>query len=417
MFERRLLLVIKELLGEFRIVYLTGPRQAGKTTLVRKIANLLDMSYATLDTQAVRAAAENDPQGFISSFNLNPLVLDEFQYVPELIPAIKEFSDQLEFDQKGRFLLTGSADIFRTAKTQEALPGHMARLELYPLSITEMTKQPINLIDYIIDGDFAHKRKFLTTKNDISCWLLNGGYPEIQSKSERAKSIWFKSYLEGRLLKDFESLHNARGDYYSKLKSLIPYLAGLSGNLVKYSNISNDLEINDQLARRYIEILELMFIVKRVPAYLKNSAKREVTRMPKMHLVDTGLACHLLGLRTLEQLQYSQHYGGLLESLIFMELQKHAQWADNQVSFFHFRDKYKNEVDIVLEKNNGDIIGIEIKASASINVKDFKGLRKLADFSGRKFSSGILLYSGADILPFHQGGRVFYALPIGLLGR
>ncbi|PHS20101.1 MAG: AAA family ATPase [Kangiella sp.] len=415
MFKRKLKFVIKELLSEFRIVYLTGPRQAGKTTLVRQIADQLNMDYATLDTQAVRAAAENDPHGFIFSFSTNPLVLDEFQYIPELIPAIKAYSDQLEFNQKGKFLLTGSADIFRSAKTQEALPGHMARLELYPLSVSEITNQSINLVDYLIKGNFSKEREISTTKNEISQWLLNGGYPEIQSKSERGKLIWFKSYLEGRLLKDFESLYVARGDYYSKLKALIPYLAGLSGNLIKYSNVANDLELNDKLVRSYIEILELMFIVKRVPGYLKNTAKRGAVRMPKIHLVDTGLACHLLGLRTVEQIQFSQYYGGLLESLIFMEFQKHAQWSDNQSSFYHFRDKHKNEVDIVLEQTNGDIIGIEVKASASIKTQDFRGLKKLAEFSGKKFQRGILFYSGTDILPFHQDGNEFYALPIGLM--
>ena len=158
-----------------------------------------------------------------------------------------------------------------------------------------------------------------------------------------------------------------------------------------------------------------MFIVKRVPAYLKNRAKRQATRMPKLHFIDTGLACYLLGLRNEEQLLYSQYYGGLLENLIYMECCKHTQWAINEVSIYHFRDKRKNEVDIVLEQANGNIIGVEIKASSTVGINDFKGLSKLAEFAADKFSHGVVFYSGANILPFHQGENKFYALPIGLL--
>lgn len=415
MFRRYLEKVIGELLVEFRIVYLTGPRQSGKTTLVQLVGKNLGMKYLTLDDNAILSAVKNDPQSFIHSFQEQNVVLDEVQYSPNLIPAIKQCSDQLGNKHKGKFLLTGSADIFKSAKVQEALPGHMARLELYPLSITEITKQPVNIIDYLITQRFENDTDFTVNKQQIADWIINGGYPEIQSKSQRGKSIWFKSYLQGRLLKDFETLYTARGDYQSKLSALIGYLSGLCGNLLKYSNVSNDLELDEKLVKTYINILELMFIMKTVPAYLKNRAKRQATRMPKIHFVDTGLACYLLGLRNYEQLVYSQYYGGLFECLVFMELTKHTQWSANDVSLYHFRDYRKNEVDIVLEQNNGQIIGIQIKASATIGVRDFKGLSKLAEFAGTKFSHGVLLYTGANILPFHQGNIKMYALPIGLL--
>ena len=176
----------------------------------------------------------------------------------------------------------------------------------------------------------------------VARWIFDGGYPEVQGKSDRGKSIWFKSYIQGRLFKDFESLHSARGNYHSKLDALVPYLAGLSGNLLKYANVSNDLELDDKLTKNFIEILELMFILRRVPAYLKNRAKRQATRMPKLHFVDTGLACSLLGLKNEEQLMGSQYFGALLETMIYLECCKHAQWSNNEVSIHHFRDKRKN---------------------------------------------------------------------------
>ncbi|OGR04845.1 MAG: AAA family ATPase [Deltaproteobacteria bacterium RIFOXYD12_FULL_50_9] len=415
MFPRKLEPIIVELLSDFRILYLTGPRQAGKTTLVKQIAKQLGMQYVTLDDQSVLAAVKNDPQGYIRSLGKKKLVLDEFQYAPGLIPAIKEASDALRPDEKGKFLLTGSADIFRSAKTQEALPGHLARVELYPLSITEIKAQSFNLVDYIIEGDFQPRPTPFLNREEIARLLLNGGYPEVQDKSQRSRQVWFKSYIEGRLYKDFEILYASRGDYHSKLSALTPYLAGLSGNLLKYASISNDLGLDDKLVKAYIEILDLMFISKRLPAYAKNPAKRLAIGMPKAQFVDTGLACHLLGLRQEEQLLQSQFYGGLLESFVFMEFCKHMTWAAEEVRLYHFRDKSQNEVDLVLEQDDAKIIGIEIKASATITPQDFKGLTKLAAYAGRYFEQGVLFYTGSEVLPFKQGDLVFHAIPLSIL--
>lgn len=416
MFNRKLEKALEELLQEFRVVYLTGPRQSGKTTLVKKLGSHLQMKYLTLDDQAVYAAVKNDPHGFINSFDEENIILDEFQYSPNLIPAIKKCSDELGIKHKGKFLLTGSADIFKSARAQEALPGHMARLELYPLSLSEINNKSLNLVDFLIQENFKCDKETGINRENIAQWIIDGGYPEVQNKkSKRAKTIWFKSYLQGRLFKDFETLYNARGDYQAKLRMLIAYLSGLCGNLLKYSNVSNDLELDDKTTKTYVSLLELMFIVKTVPTFLKNRAKREVTHMPKLHFVDTGLACHLLGLQNTEKLLQSPSYGVLLENFVYMEIIKHTQWALNDVSIYHFRDKRKNEVDIIMEQANGQTIAIEIKVSASISIRDFKGIMKFAEFAGEKFSHGILFYTGKHVLPFNNGELKMMALPIGLL--
>ena len=415
MYTRHLLPLIRELLADFRIVYLTGPRQAGKTTLARSVAGEVGMRYITLDDQAVLDSIRSDPHGFVRSLDAARVVLDEFQYAPELIPAIKEASDRLMPQEKGKFLLTGSADIFRSAKAQEALPGHMARLELYPLSISEIASQRLNLVDFLIRGDFHTSPAPFPSRDEIAGKILEGGYPEVQNRSSRARTVWFRSYVEGRLFKDFETLYAARGDYHSKLRALTPYLAGLSANLLKYSNIANDLEIDDRLTKSYVEILELLFIVKRLPGYLKNRAKRAATRMPKLHYIDTGLACHLLGLRSEHQLLQSGYYGALFENLLCMEVFKHATWAAEQAEIYHFRDRRKREVDIVLEHSGSRVIGIEVKASASVSANDFKNLANLAEFAGSNFDRGILFYTGERVLPFRFARRTFHALPVGLL--
>lgn len=414
MFQRKLTSIVIELLKEFRIVYLTGPRQAGKTTLTKSITPETGLEYVSFDNQNILLSAQNDPIGFIDSFK-SGVILDEFQYVPELISAIKQASDNLPATVKGKFLLTGSADIFRSSKTQEALPGHMARLELYPLSLSEKFNTQNNVIELLCDKNFNIKQLETLNHQRLADLILQGGYPEVQNKSARGKQIWYESYIEGRLYKDFETLYSARGDYRSKLKALVPYLAGLAGNLIKFSNISNDIKEDDKLIKSYMEVLELMFIIKTIPGYIKNKAKREAITMPKLQMVDTGLACNLLGLKNQEQLVQSSYFGGLLENLIFMELLKQNSWSNEQVNLFHFRDKYKNEVDIVLERENSQIIGIEVKASATIRQHDFKGLIKLAEFNPAKFQYGIVFYSGKEILPFSQNDIQLFALPISIL--
>lgn len=408
--------LLKELLNEFRILYLTGPRQAGKTTLAQQIAKDLGMRYISLDEQTTLASAQSDPHGFIDSFAEQPIVLDEFQYAPELISAIKLVSDQFQPSERGRYFLTGSADIFSSAKTQEALPGHMARVELYPLSITEIINGNFNLIDFLLADKLSVPENLPPlNREQLAQTLIDGGYPELQNKSPRARQIWLASYLQGRLFKDFESIYHAKGDYHTKLEGLIPYLAGLSGNLLKYASIANDLAQNDKVVKSYIEALEWMFIIKRIHPFVKNSAKRQTIGMPKLQMVDTGLACYLLGIKKPQQLLDSSFYGGLLESFVVMECFKHMAWSQEVMKLYHYRDKQKNEVDIILQQSDGFLIGIEVKASSTVRENDFKGISKFAELVGEQFKYGLIFYTGSRFLPFSHKGKIYYAVPLALL--
>ncbi|MBU1568077.1 MAG: ATP-binding protein [Proteobacteria bacterium] len=410
LYKRHIKARLIELLNDFRIVYLTGPRQSGKSTLVKEIAREKGLGYYTLDDTALLASARNDPHGLLASLP-TPLVLDEFQMAPILINAIKMISDAAN-GQKGLFLLTGSSDIFRSAQVQESLPGHMARVELYPLSLAERSGEQHNLIDWLFHGTFEKMLLKPLDRKSLADLLMDGGYPEAIDKSFRSRSIWFASYIEGRLLKDFEVMHHAKGDYHTKLSALIRNLAGLTGNLIKYANIANDLSQDDKTVKRYMEILELMFIIRRVHPYLRNSAKRTVVGMPKLHFLDTGLACHLLGLKKFETLHISQFFGGLVENLVFCELLKHSTWSEEDANLYHFRDTNRHEIDLVLERSDGKVIGVEIKASMSVKPEDFSGLSVFAEYAGDRFLRGVLFYSGDKILPFRINDIVFHALPI-----
>lgn len=416
MYKRKIEMVLKELLEDFRILYLTGPRQAGKTTLARVIAKDLGMDYVSLDEKTALDSALYDPHGFIDSFKKQPVILDEFQYAPGLISVIKLTSDLLLPGEYGRFFLTGSADIFKSARIQEALPGHMARIELFPLSVTEKTGSDFNLINFLQNKTITLPDNLsLVSREQLAQTLLDGGYPELQGKGPRARQIWFKSYLQGRLFKDFDNIYSAKGDYYTKLEALIPYLAGLCGNLLKYASIANDLGQNDKIVKSYIEALEWMFIIKRIHPYVKNQAKRESIGMAKLHMVDTGLACYLLGLKKKQQVLKSSFYGGLLESFVVMECYKHMAWAQETMNLYHFRDNRKNEVDIILEQDDGMVIGIEVKAANSVRENDFKGLKKLRSLIKDKFKFGIVFYTGSRLLPFADDKHQFYAVPLSIL--
>ncbi len=371
--------------------------------------------YITLDNQAVLASARNDPRGFLLSMDNRPVVLDEFQYEPQLIPVIKEVSDSLSNDERGRFLLTGSADIFSSAKVKESLPGHMVKVTLYPLSQAEITGRKCGFLSALFAEKFPIQKTEVSSRLAIASKILRGGFPEPHNKSARFRQNWFESYLDGRLYKDFESLYDARGNYIEKTGALMTILASRAGNLLKYSGLGKALGFNDKLIKNYISVLSQMYLLHLLPGYRKQRARSATVSMPKVHMIDTGLATYLMGIRTEEQLVESQYFGGLLENFILLECLKQSAELDDELKFFHFRDNNQREVDIVVEKAGGVVAGIEVKAAQTVNEKDFHGLRVLADYAGKKFSRGILLYSGDRTLPFTFDNREFLAVPMATL--
>ncbi len=411
MYLRHIRKRILESLEEFRIVYVPGTRQAGKSTLARQLSEKTGRQYITLDEQASRDSAASDPEGFIDAFEESQVSIDEVQYVPDLVLAIKRVSDALPPQQKGKFLLTGSTDLFASKAITDRLPGHLNTLTMYPLTLSELEGKSHNIVDRIIDFNFVQHGDTIISKQALCRRILDGGYPEVQGKSIRARTGWFRSYVRARIAKDFEQIYSGRGDYVFHADALLGLLSGRCGNLLSYNNLSGELGIGDEKTKRMILALEQMFIVHKVTGYIKNRSKRLTVTTPKIYFIDTGLACYLPGIRTEEQLLTSQFFGGLLENLIMIDICKNAVFSDSEVEIHHFRDNQKREVDIVLEEPGGKISGIEIKAAKSITRSDFSGMAHLARYAGSRFKQGILLYAGNKIPPIKIDQHRFHAVP------
>ncbi len=408
MIERNIAVRLRQALKDTPVVFLHGARQTGKSTLVQVIAkSRRSSSYLTLDDAATLAAATSDPAGFIGGFD-GPVVLDEVQKAPALFPAIKREVDR---DRKpGRFLLTGSANVLLVPKVSESLAGRIELLTLWPFSQCEIE----GVRETFVDALFAKANprapdKPLASSKLMDC-ALRGGYPEIcTTRGASRRDDWFRSYISTILQRDIRELSNIEG--LTELPRLLTLLATRAGSSLNFADIARDLSIPQTSLKRYFALLEMTFIVQASPAWSSNLGKRLV-KSPKLYLNDTGLLAHLLGFSKDRLARDPKQSGPLLENFVVMELRKQASWSKTQPELFHFRTQTGREVDIVLEDRSGRIVGIEVKASATLGTDDLKGLKVLAELAGKRFHRGVVLYAGQDAIPF--GSRV-HAMPVSSL--
>ena len=411
--QRNIKPYILDLLQAFKIVIISGPRQSGKTTLAKEIAKELQFSYYTMDDDTVLNAAKDDPYTFVKQLSKKAAVIDEIQMATELVKSLKIVVD--DENRNGMFLLTGSADIFNMSKISESLAGRMVSINLYPLSQYEINGINKNFIDIL----FANKITDITL-NQISVedqvtLITKGGFPAIYDKSERITDSWFDSYIKARIEKDLSLIKRISLENRSEILKLLSMLAHNNANLLKYNSLSKHLAIKDMTVKSDIEILEALFLVKRVNPYFTNRGKREL-KTPKLHFLDTGLASHLLGIDTDGLLlKHREYLGNIVENFIYTELLKHTTCSTKKTDIYHYRDGIY-EVDFVLEQKSGMIIGIEVKSSTSVKSSELKGLVKLAQNSGELFLGGYIFYMGEHILPITKDGYSFTILPLSLLG-
>ena len=391
------------------VVLVNGARQSGKSTLVQSLipggSDSSPRRYLTLDDTAVLAAAKRDPAGFIDGLQ-GPITLDEIQRAPELLLPIKAAVDRER--TPGRFLLTGSANVLLLPGVADSLAGRMEVLTLWPLSSAELADQAVlNLAEVLFLGDWAALRVPPCERADLVARLAGGGFPEAVSRPSQARrDAWFQSYVQAILQRDVREL--ARIEQLTEVPNLLQLLATRSGSLLNFAELSRSARLPQTTLKRYFTLLEMLFLVLRLPPWERNAGKRLV-KAPKVFLPDTGLLSHLLG-HTAQRLESLPGLpGGSVESFVLAELLKHCAFSDEGLTLWHYRTQSHVEVDFVLEDRQGHIVGIEVKASATVDGKDFRGLRHLQGTEGTVFRRGIVFYAGRELIPF---GKDLWAVPM-----
>ena len=410
--KRNITSMVYELLKDFRVVAINGPRQSGKTTLSKEIAEELGMNYYTLDNEATKLTAQNNPIPFIEQLSKTPSVIDEIQMVPEIISALKISVD--EKNQSGMFLLTGSADLFKMSSIKESLAGRMVSISLFPLSYFEINGSSQNVIDMLFNGEVKSFNFKKMSYEKMIKQITTGGFPSVQGKSARSQESWFESYIEARIEKDLSLVKKISQENKSEINKLLRILASMTSNLLKYSSLAKHLNIKDMTVKSDIEILEALFLVKRLNPYFTNRGKREI-KAPKIQFIDTGLVAHLVDVdaETLI-LKEREMLGNMIENFIYAELLKHSTYAKKSTKIYHYRDG-DYEVDLVLEQKNSKIVAIEVKSSATVKTEYTRGLVKLAQNAKENFLAGYIFYGGDEILPISKDGYTFWCIPFGVL--
>lgn len=409
MFNRFISQPVSLALKDTPVILIAGARQTGKSTFCRQLIEegAFKGPLITMDDPATLAAAQADPLGFLQYLNKH-IVIDEVQRVPELFLSIKKLIDE---DRKGRrIILTGSANVMVVPKVADSLAGRIEVHYLWPLSQNE------------INGNTSVFLKTLTSKSmrfpDKKCnWeqiiqaIRTGGYPEvIQRESESRRTNWFASYLTAILQKDIRELANIDG--LTQIPNILHLIATRVGSTINLSDISRLSGVKNTTLQRYMALLENVFLILKIPAWTPNEEGRFV-KSPKIILNDTGLLCYLRG-EGKNLAEDRTKAGSFLENFVVMEIIKQLSWFDEILKPYHFSIHKESEVDLVLEDNQKNLYGIEIKSKASIKESDFKGLKRLAELAGNRFQKGIVLYTGDQVLGGF-GGKNLQAVPLSVL--
>ncbi len=426
--ERRLV----EALQDSPVVLIHGPRQCGKTTLAQitctpdhatrggngpawgYLQENRDYTYFSLDDPVTRDGARADPTGFVADLP-ERAILDEVQRVPELFEAIKISVDRQRVP--GRFLLTGSTNVFLVPQLSDSLAGRIQIVPLHPLTQFELTDHsgPTHPeADFLsaLFGDGFPMFQCARLGIRLVDKIVAGGYPAALARpTSRRSANWYRDYVEALVQRDARDITRIRS--LDVLPRLLRAAAAHTAQLFNLSDLASPFELSRPSIGDYVTLLERLFLLDRLPAWHGNRLKRLV-KSPKLHLTDTGLAAALLGTDSKALAGDRALLGQFVETFAFQELRRQASWRDTPTEFFHFRDKDGTETDIVMEQASGAVAGVEIKAAASVNSRDFRGLGKLQRAAGSRFVRGIVLYDGEASIPF---GDRFHAVPISCLWR
>jgi uncharacterized protein len=402
LYPRTISEAIREALADTPVVSLLGPRQSGKTTLVQTMAR--ERRYVSLDEPNLFQAATMDPTGFVGSLP-ESVTIDEIQRVPSLLPAIKR---SVDLDRRpGRFLLTGSANLLLLPRVSESLAGRMEIIRLQPLTESEKQRVPGAFLSDFLAGNV---KPTMSQSDSSDAALLDrlfeGGYPEPSRRPANRARQWHRNYLASIIERDIKDIADIRQS--SEVARLLELLSERTATLLNVSRLAQNLGLNRTTLDHYLQLLERLFLVRRLPAWHHRAAKRLV-KTPKIHIVDSGLAATLSGLQASDWLEQRTAVGHLLESFVVQQVVAQGSWTDPDLRFWHYRDKDKVEVDLVVSRSRS-LWGIEVKSAASVSPRDTLGLRRLAAHAGDQFSGGIVFYTGNHVLPL--GDSRFLAVPL-----
>jgi predicted AAA+ superfamily ATPase len=399
--------LVQEALRYARVVLLLGPRQAGKSTLVGELAAHGAVSRAvTLDDQLTRDAALVDPTGFAAGLERG-IAIDEVQRAPDLLLAIKQIVDR--DSTPGQFLLTGSANVLTAPRILDALTGRTDVIELWPLAQSELEGSKSNLVDELFSGV---PPRITGAPIGPAAWVeraILGGFPEVHTRpAGRLRGRWFESYLRSLVQRDLRDMSDAQK--LTEMPRLIRVLAAQASGVLVPDRIAQRVGLSTKTIQSYVRLLETVFVVRTVPAWRPGLTARE-RLAPKVFLADTGLLAYLLGTRADRAGTDPQITGKLFENFIATEIVKQLVWAEHQVEIYHYR-RERREIDLVLEANDGTVVAIEAKASASLAGSDRRALVELRDTLGEKFRAGVLLHTGTETVPL---GERIWGLPVSAL--
>ena len=396
---------IAEALLDTPVVLLAGPRQAGKTTLVRHIAAQQGLRYLTLDDGLTLLSAREDPVGMVRS--LDRAVIDEIQRAPQLLLAIKKSVD--EDRRPGRFLLTGSANLMALPTVADSLAGRMETLSLLPLSQSEIALRQANWIDQAFAGRIL-QASMPAVGEALVERVLRGGYPEAVARpAGRRRTTWARQYIDALIERDVRDI--AHIDKLDQLPRFLRALAHTAGQMCNYTQLGAQVGLDGKTALRYCGVFEQMYLLQRIDVWARNRLSR-VVKTAKLQFLDAGLLASLLDLTAQEVAQDRTRFGNVLETFVFGELLKHSTTAQDDYRLMYYRDADKFEVDVVIENAAGQLVGVEVKAAATVKASDLRGLKKWAALAGPQFRLGVVLYDGTETLPLGDG---LWAAPLSSL--
>lgn len=409
MVERNLNKTILEALRAFPVVYVAGPRQAGKSTLaLRLAANAWPADYVTFDEATMLGAAYANPKSFLRAWE-GLLVLDEAQLAPPLFRALKEIVDEARFRNKltanGQYLLTGSAHILALPELAGALVGRLRVLTLYPLSALEVSGGAGSFLPCLMENRF--RPGAIRRNGSLADMIQRATFPEISTQDESVRRGWFESYISAILQRDVRQIADIAK--LGVLPNLLKTLAGRAGGLVNEADIARMIGQNPVTAKNYRVLLQMLFLTMDVKPWFRNIGKRLV-KSPKNYLVDTSLLCHLQRIDLAESEIVDPHrFGQVLENFVATEFVKQLSASGDSAALHHFRTSDGKEVDFVLESPDGKLAAVEVKNRDVATENDFKGLKILRQRTQEDFVCGVVLYRGDRVVPFDNN---LWAVPI-----